>query len=270
VSELYEGGAPSGWTRWGIQRARGLALYLRTHVEMRYLLALLLVAVGVWVFLELADEVVEGETRAFDEAVLLALRNPADPSDPVGPPWVEEMGRDLTALGGTAILALVTGGVVVYLLLVRRWALAWLVTLAVVGGLLLNTALKAGYDRPRPDLVPHYTELTNASFPSGHSMLAATTYLTLGALLARLQRRRRVAAFVMAMAILITALVGVSRVYLGVHWPTDVAAGWAAGAVWAVVCSVALWWLQQRRRGRSSVEPDPGSTKQERTASTGT
>ncbi|HXF64252.1 MAG TPA: phosphatase PAP2 family protein [Caldilineaceae bacterium] len=266
--KLEQWAARNRWSQLGWQRSRALVKGFWARVELNYLIALLLIAAGVWVFLALAGEVVEGDTHAFDEAVLLALRNPHDHADPLGPPWVEEMGRDLTALGGTAILALVTAGVAGYLVLVRRWTMAWLVALAVVGGALINMALKAGFDRPRPDLVPHYTVIYNASFPSGHSMLAATIYLTLGALLARLQRSRRMAAYIMAVAIIVTVLVGLSRVYLGVHWPTDVIAGWAAGAVWAVLCLVFVWWLQQRwqtrRQRKELAEIAPESTEQER------
>lgn len=245
-----------------LERGRGLLAYLRQHIELEYLLVGLVIFLGLWLFIFLADEVVEGDTRVLDERVLLALRNPADPTDPIGPPAVEEMFRDLTALGGTAILTLVTVGVVVYLAFVHRPTMAWLVILAVGGGYLINMALKAGFDRPRPDLVPHYTQVYYTSFPSGHSMLAATVYLTLGVLLARIQTRRRIAAFIMGMAILVTVLVGVSRVYLGVHWPTDVVAGWAAGAVWAAFSGVIVWGLQrywQRRHNRAAVaETTPG------------
>jgi undecaprenyl-diphosphatase len=249
-----------------IARSRAALAYLRRRAELEYLLAGLVIFIGLWIFVGVAGEVMEGETRALDERLLLALRNPVEFSDPIGPPVVEEIMRDLTALGGTAILTLVTGGVVVYLWLVRRPTMAALVILAVGGGSLINTALKAGFDRPRPDLVPHYAEVYNPSFPSGHSMLAATVYLTLGVLLARIQTKRRIAAFIMAMAILVTVLVGVSRVYLGVHWPTDVVAGWAAGAVWAALAATIVWALQgywQRRHNRAAVaETTPGPVEE--------
>jgi undecaprenyl-diphosphatase len=210
------------------------------------LLAILVIAAGVALFLGLAREVTDGKTLGLDEALLLALRNPADRGDPLGPPWVEEMMRDVTALGGAAILLLVTAGVAIYLLLARRFTLAGLVVMAVAGGALLNVLLKAGYARPRPDLVPHYAEVLSASFPSGHSQLAATVYLTLGVLLARLQTRRRMDIYVLGVAVLLTVLVGVSRVYLGVHWPTDVVAGWAVGTAWAALCALAVWGARRR------------------------
>lgn len=238
--------------RWAPLRAQLRALWRKVgRYELAILIPLALIAGGVWLFVELADEVVEGSTARIDEKILIALRNPADLSDPLGPPWVEETMRDFTALGGGGVLILLTGSALLYLALQRKLRAALLIVLAVVGGMLLSQLLKSTFDRPRPDLVPHGSIVYFASFPSGHSMISAATYLTLGALLARLQTLRRLKLFVLLLAVLITTLVGVSRVYLGVHWPTDVLAGWTAGAVWAVLCWFVMWWLQQR----GEVEP---------------
>lgn len=217
--------------------------------ELLLLSVLALVAGGVWGFVELADEVSEGTTISVDEALLLSLREPSDRSDPVGPPWLEEVVRDFTALGSAGVLVFLTLSVVGYLLLLRKSALALLVVAAVGGGLLLSLPLKAALDRARPDLVPALMNVSFASFPSGHSMAAAATYLTLGALLARIQPRRRLRIYFLAVAMLLTVMVGVSRVYLGVHWPTDVLAGWTAGATWALFCGLVAWWLQWRVSG---------------------
>lgn len=198
----------------------------------------------VWGFAELADEVMEGDTGQFDREVMLLMRHSEDIRDPLGPQWVEEMGRDITALGGNVVLSLFVLAVVGYLLLVARKRMVIIVLLAALGSLGINTLLKSGFDRSRPDLVPHSTAVYTASFPSGHAMVAASIYLTLAALLAQLERRRRVKAYIMLVAISITGLVGVSRVYLGVHWPTDVLAGWTAGAGWALLC----WLLAVRFR----------------------
>jgi undecaprenyl-diphosphatase len=225
------------WRRWNMQEVAVLGL-------------LVAVLGGTLFFVTLARETVEGETHRFDEGLLLALRNPADHSDPIGPPWVEETMRDFTALGSSEILLLITASVAGYLVLVRRYQLAVLVSVAVVGALALNFVLKLGIDRPRPDLVPQLSQVYFTSFPSGHSMGAAATYLTLGAILARVQPRLRLKVYFLSLAILITLLVGISRVYLGVHWPTDVLAGWTAGAVWAMACVLAAWWLQTRRAER--------------------
>ncbi len=211
---------------------------LLRHVETRTLLILIAVAGGVWAFIELADNVVQGETQSFDERILLALRNPADPTDPIGPPWIEELCRDLTALGGVAVLTLACLAIAGLLILdgKKRWA--GLVAAAMGGGVLIGVLLKALFDRPRPDLVPHGSQVATASFPSGHSMMAAVAYLTAAALLCRLYDSKRLQAYLITWAVLLTVAIGFSRVYLGVHWPTDVLGGWTLGAAWALCC----WW----------------------------
>ena len=219
---------------------------------------MLAVAAGLYAFAKLADAVVEGETRDFDELLLLSLRSPADPSDPLGPRWLEEMMRDFTALGGVGVLSAVTLAVVGFLAMTRRRHAAATVAVSVLGGLLLSHALKWGFARPRPDLVPHGQAVYTQSFPSGHAMMSAVAYLTLGALLARTQPRRRAKLYFLAVAGLLTALVGVSRVYLGVHWPTDVLAGWTVGAGWALLCWTAMLWLQRRGQVEPEDAPDAG------------
>lgn len=220
--------------------------------ELPALLAVVVLSGGVWAFLEVADEVVERESRGMDEKMLLALRSTEDPADPLGPPWVEEMARDFTALGGTGVLTLIAIAAVGYLLLADRGRTALLTVTAVGGGLLISTLLKAGFDRPRPDLVPHGSIVYTASFPSGHSMMAAVTYLTLAAILTRVLSTPLLKAWALLVAVFLTLLVGISRVYLGVHWPTDVLGGWAAGAAWAALCWLAARQLQRRH----VVEPE--------------
>jgi len=214
--------------------------------EWPILLALVVPAAAVWVLLELADEVREGSTSALDEALLLLFRNPVDHADPLGPPWLQEMMRDFTALGGVGVLSLIALGACGYLILVRKRRVALAVLLAVAGGVLLSQLIKAGIDRPRPDLVPHGSYVSTASFPSGHSMMAATVYLTLAAMLARVQPRWRSRSYLIGCAVFIVLLVGISRVYLGVHWPTDVLAGWSVGGGWAIGCWGMTLWLQRR------------------------
>jgi len=218
----------------------------RIRAEPVILATLLLVAGAIWVFVELAGDVIEGDTHAFDRAILLGLRSAADPTDPIGPLWVEGAARDITSLGGTTVLTLITIAAVIYLLLIRMHGAAVLVIASVGGGMLLSTALKFAFDRTRPDLVPHAVDVYTASFPSGHAMLSAVTYLTLGALLARVQPDRRVKAYLLLVVVLVTLLVGISRIYLGVHWPTDVLAGWCLGAAWAMLCWLVALWLQRR------------------------
>jgi undecaprenyl-diphosphatase len=218
------------------------------------------VAGGLWIFFEVAEAVTQEEVRALDRAVLLAMREPSDPANPLGPRWVEEVGRDLTALGGTAVLALVSVAAALFLGMAGRPRSVVLLVVAIAGGQLLSLALKWGYGRPRPDLVPHQSYVYTASFPSGHSMMSAVVYLTLGALLARVLPRRRMKLLVILCALGATTLTGVSRVYLGVHWPTDVVAGWAMGASWAVACWLAADVLDRRRaRGTPPEGSGPGT-----------
>jgi undecaprenyl-diphosphatase len=207
--------------------------------------ALALLGLSVMGFIEVAEDMLEGGWREFDESVLLALRTPGTPDDPIGPPWLEEMVRDFTALGGLGVVTLITAAVCGSLLIARQPAMALYILVAVAGGALMSTFLKLGFDRPRPDLVAHGMHAYQSSFPSGHSMMSAVVYLTLGALLARLQAQRRQRYYLMGVALIVVILVGVSRVYLGVHWPTDVVAGWLAGAAWATSC-----WLGARALGR--------------------
>jgi undecaprenyl-diphosphatase len=227
--------------------AKRVAIRLRLN-EAAPLVTLFGLSLFAWAFVQLAGEVIEGDTERLDRRILLALRNPSDLSDPIGPRWFEEAARDITGLGGHAILGLVTLAAVAYLLLTRKRGAALLVVAAVGGGMLLSSLLKLGFERPRPDLVPHGARVYTASFPSGHAMLSAVVYLTLGALLSRLHEGRWAKVYFVGVAVLLTLLVGASRVYLGVHYPTDVVAGWAAGVAWAVVC-----WLFARRLQRRGV-----------------
>ncbi len=215
---------------------------------------LCLAAGSAWLFIEIADEVREGELHEIDTAILLALRSPADPADPLGPPWLQEMGRDVTALGGNLVTTFVTVAAIGFLVLQRKRRAALFVAVAVASGTILGALLKSGFDRPRPDLVPHGTVVYTSSFPSGHSMTSAVVYLTLAALLIRVQTRRRLKLYLLSLALLITIAVGVSRVYLGVHWPSDVLAGWAAGAAWAVMCWCVALWMQQKGEVEKSTD----------------
>jgi len=214
--------------------------WLGGHVNL-VLIASLLVVAGAWAFIGIADEVKHGETQRFDDWAVRSLRRANNPAVPIGPKWLPEVGRDLTALGGVAVLTLIILAVVGFLLLDGKRHLMWLVLSATVSGLLLSTALKHIYDRPRPALVPHLSDVYTTSFPSGHSMLSAIAYLTLGSLLARSVQKRRLKFYFVALALMLTFLVGISRVHMGVHYPTDVLVGWSAGLAWAL-----LWWLAAR------------------------
>lgn len=218
------------------------------------LLISLLLTGGIWGFIALADEVLEGDTFTIDKPIILALRNPDNLSDPIGPAWFEEMMRDITALGGIAFLTALSLAVVGFLLLQKKKGMAIYTLLAISGGLLLSSLLKQGFNRPRPDIVPHESYVMTASFPSGHSMLSAVVFLTLGGLLARYTSQKRLKVYILSLAVLATLVVGCSRVYLGVHWPTDVLAGWTAGASWALLCWLVVFLLQRRGQVEKDIE----------------
>lgn len=200
------------------------------------LILVTLSAFATWLFVIVARSLSSAGNHAWDEWALLALRVPGDPAEPLGPPWVEEMMRDLTALGGATVTTLVVLAAVFLLAAQGRRKMAGYLVVTVVGAACLNGLLKESIDRPRPDLVPHGVPVYSSSFPSGHSMTAAATYLTLGVIASRRQPRVTTRLLVMLSVCAIGIAVGLSRVYLGVHWPTDVLAGWAAGSAWALLC----------------------------------
>lgn len=229
----------------------GVGRYLSSvgRHELAVLLVIVGVAAGVWAFSAIADEVMDGDSQPFDRAVLLAMRR-ADNLAPVGPAALQEAARDITGLGGAAVLSLLTLTVGGFLILDGKRRMALFVLCSVASGMLITGSLKVAFNRPRPDLVPHATSFSTPSFPSGHAMMSAVTYLTLGALLARSQERKRLKAFLMLLAAGLTFMVGLSRVYLGVHWPTDVFAGWTAGGSWALLC----WFVARLLQGRRALE----------------
>ena len=219
------------------------------------LLAALGIVLSLLVFSKTAGEMLEGDLREFDDGVLRLLRSHDDfagtaisPGVGIGPAWLVQVAIDVTALGGTAVLAIILVIVVGYLALERRYDAIVLIVVATAGGGVLSELLKWWFARKRPEIVPHLVEVGSASFPSGHSMLAVVTYLTLGALLARFVPRRRTRTYCIVVSFLLALLIGLSRVYLGVHYPTDVLAGWSAGLAWALPCWLIARYLQYRGR----------------------
>lgn len=213
--------------------------------ELSVLFTMFLLAASLWTFIWISDGVGEGETMALDEQILLSMRTPGDMSDPLGPHWVEELMRDVTGLGGVGFLTFVTLSVAGFLLLDGKGRLALVVLGTIGGGIGLSLLLKMGFDRPRPDLVPHESYVYTTSFPSGHSMMSAVVYLSLASMMARVQESRTLKIYLLFLASLLTVSIGISRVYMGVHWPTDVLAGWMAGAFYALACYLLTLWLQE-------------------------
>ena len=181
----------------------------------------------------------------FDSYVMLALRKSTKELVPIGPPWLQEAARDVTSLGSIIVLLIITFAVAGFLLLTRMPGVACLMLIAVLGGLTLNNLLKFVFARPRPDVVSHAPRVFTTSFPSGHATLSAITYLTIAALLARAYPSPILDLYFILLAALLTVLIGLSRIYLGVHFPTDILGGWCIGTAWAIGCWVLMAWLQQ-------------------------
>lgn len=220
--------------------------------ELNWLLVGLGGCILVFVFLALAGEVMEGETLGFDKKIVLAFRKADDPSQPIGPAWVANALMDLTALGGPTVLGLVVLAVIGFLALQARYRTAFLVFVTAASGETVGYAMKSLFARPRPTLVPHLREAFSSSFPSGHAMQSAIVYLTLGAMLMRIAEGRLTKIYCIGIAMTLTFLVGLSRVYLGVHYPTDVLAGWIVGLFWASLC----WLIAQHYEVRAGIRAE--------------
>jgi undecaprenyl-diphosphatase len=221
-------------------------LLAAARTELGAVAALAVLAGGAMVFLDLSEDVAEGDTAAFDLAVLKALRLPGDPNSLIGPKWLHVAAADVTALGSVTVLSLVVVLAFALMLCLKRWSEALVVLVGAGGGVVISQALKQLFGRERPELVYRAVEAANPSFPSGHAMLSAVVFLTLGALAARFAPRKRVKALALGAAVLISLMVGASRIYLGVHWTSDVLAGWSLGAAWAMACWVAAWAWARR------------------------
>lgn len=214
------------------------------------------IAAALFVLIKLASEIREGEAFGFDRTLMLAMRVPGHPAIPAGPAWVPSMMRDMTALGGGPVLTIVVTLVAAFLILKRQWRPAALAVAAVVSGSLAISALKWFFARARPDLVDHLVSVSSKSFPSGHAGNSAIVYLTLASLVWPVIRETRLRVFVLASAMLLVGAIGVSRVYLGVHWPSDVLAGWLFGALWAI----GWWWIEARWLPKDRVRSMPVPT----------
>lgn len=178
-----------------------------------------------------------------DEAVVLAARVPGNTATPVGPVWLAELARDVTSLGGYIVLTLITVLVWLFLRLERTKATATRFVITVAGGYLLNVLLKTAIARPRPSVAPFLTQVYSPSFPSGHTMMSTVVFLTLGLMVSEMATRRAVQVLVISAPFAVAVAVSLTRVYLGVHFPTDVVAGLCCGVAWTLGC-----WLFWRKR----------------------
>lgn len=177
-----------------------------------------------------------GYLTGFDDAILRFPRQIEDFSILRGGAKFAQAVSDITALGGLTVLFSLTVVVCLFFIFRGDRALAVILASSVLTGWMLSASIKILVARGRPEIVPHLIPVHDASFPSGHALVSAVTYLTLGTLIAAVQERRCVKIYVMTVAISLTGLIGLSRIVLGVHFPSDVIAGWLIGAAWSMIC----------------------------------
>ena len=231
-----------------------LKIFLRK--DFLILISILFLLLFFWGGIELRNVFMVDRAQQFDEWLLVSVRDAENPQYLFGPHWVDEAVRDVTALGGPAVLTFMIIGVIVYLLLKKSYRSAGLVFVATLGGLIISLLLKEFFLRPRPDIVPALMVETSPSFPSGHSMLSAVVYLTIGSLLARLETNPRIRVYTISIATLIAAMIGITRILLGVHYPTDVLVGWIVGFFWASLCWFVMVILQEQKVVEPNLEFD--------------
>lgn len=210
------------------------------HDAVAWLVAGLAACALLLAFIALAASVMHGNTQAFDARILRLVRDPSNPARVRGPARLESALLDITALGSTTVLMLIVLVVSGFLLLQAQRRAALVILATGVSAEVLNTALKHLFMRPRPHVVPYLRAVASTSFPSGHAMESAIVYLTLGAMLMRTTERRLTKTYCLAVPVIITLLVGISRVCLGVHYPTDVIGGWLFGLMWTCICWTAI------------------------------
>ena len=170
--------------------------------------------------------------QRLDQAILRALLYSGEPARPLGPDWLREAGRDLTALGSISVLVFMTLAVGGWLALKRRWRWALVLMATIVPGVLLSFGLKRLFSQPRPELIADVTQTFTSSFPSSHAMASLVVYLTLAWVIGQQPGARTVRAYLVVVALTASFVAGFSRLYLSVHWPSDVLAGWTAGLAW--------------------------------------
>lgn len=209
-------------------------------------LAVAIVAIAAFVILAVVVRI--NGTVYLDEKILLFFRDPENLAVPIGPRWLEQTVVELTTLGGYPVLVTLVSAVVGFLLVSGQFGPAIFTVGAIVSGTIVSSMLKYVIERPRPEVVDHLVHTFTASFPSGHATMSAVVYLTLAALIIRLVDRFIVRLYVLCVAILLTFIVGMSRIYLGVHWPSDVLAGWSLGTAWASLSWLAVSGLREARR----------------------
>ena len=242
---------PRTWRRSGadvlfraFRSAFGLAGSFYAAMGLVALGGALVALAGTFAFAELAGHVMSGTTQRFDETVLVWLAAHRSP-------LLDRAILEFTALGTGLVVVTVVAVAAMFLWLSHHRFSAGLLLLATAGGIVLNNVLKLGFDRPRPDIVARIAETSTSSFPSGHAMSAAIVYGTVAYLAARLQQSHFARALTALVAILVIAGIAVTRLYLGVHYPSDVLGGIVVGLAWAGFCMAMLEMMQRLARRRA-------------------
>jgi len=221
--------------------------------EIKVLLVVFVMVTCTWLFFVIANAVSSGWTQQADESILNSLRDKNNIKLPVGPSWLQEFMGDITSFGGGTAIFIITTIVVIYLILQKEYSDMWFILGATIGGTLISFGLKELFPRERPNEIFRLITVSSLSFPSGHSMMSAVIYLTEASLLARIQKIRKIRIYIISVAITLTFLIGFSRVYLGVHYPTDVIGGWSVGSAWASFCWFIAWYIQRRSKRKIPV-----------------
>lgn len=205
------------------------------------------VAAAVLLLAVVGDAIEDGAHFAFDRAILLWARGGSAHGVPIGPDWFRAAMLDITAIGGVTVLVLMVTLVAGFLAIGRHWLTLSLVLGGTISGSIAVSIAKGLVGRARPTVTDHLVSVASQSFPSGHAANSAIVYLTMATLLSQLVESRAARTYLFAAAALIVTAIGASRVYLGVHWPSDVLAGWAFGTLWAVAWWAIGAWARLRR-----------------------
>ena len=216
------------------------------RAEFAALGALAIVTLGIMTFVEIADDMTEADGQAFDQMVLHWMQPVA--GHPRGPWWLHEAAADITSLGGIAVLTLFAVVALGMLLILRKRLSAVLLVIGLAGGVSLSEGLKAMFERERPPAAFQAVETLNASFPSGHALLSTVFYLTVAVMMTRAFPKRRLKAYVLGVGMVFALMVGLTRVYLGAHWASDVMAGWCVGAAWAMALWLVSYAVERRQK----------------------
>ena len=243
---------------------RGLRFSLSRVRSFRAAVGIFLIAgaivgiLGTALFARIADFVREGSTQAFDDRVMTWMGQHRII-------WLERTLVEITALGTGGVVISIVGVSAMFLWLTRHQYSAVLLLFSTIGGIVVNNVLKLIFMRERPQVFEWAAHASSSSFPSGHAMSAAIVYATVGYLAARLQKRLWARWLTLSFAFVLVILICASRVYLGVHYPTDVLAGLVLGLAWAGFCMATLEAVQVLGARRSvqiqkDEEPAPEAT----------